>query len=203
MSLTPKTTHIAEGLDDLIEIFKDQPNFEAWLSTILAEIQELEDVGAQIALLRSIDDSSDIQLDEIGAIPGQPRNALDDANYRAAIRAKILINKSGGTGDDILRVVAALLRAQAITAYELFEFFPRGQKIVFGEVLGVISPSVVAQAVKSSRLAGVATHVEYSEQADADTFTFASGDTEEASSAQGLGDDAATTGGAFADVIEA
>lgn len=203
MSVAFKLTHVAEGLDDLIGQFKGKPNFEAWISSFLEEIQELENAAAQVSLLKSIADSSNIQLDDIGDTVGQPRGTLDDVNYRAAIRARVLINKSGGTGDDILGVLIAFLAAQTGIDFEFIPLYPAGFKIVFSGVLGTISEEVIAAAVKDARLGGVAAHVEYSAQLDANTFTFASGDTAEASATQGFGNDAGTTGGAFSDVIEA
>lgn len=71
--------YLAEARGRVTELFKDQPNFDAYLQLILSEKIELQSVFADLMQKRSIDTATGAQLDIIGDIVGQPRELIDSS----------------------------------------------------------------------------------------------------------------------------
>lgn len=92
-----------------IEQFKNKPDLEALARIYLRQLQDVEDALFEIILERNLDDSVGVQLTVIADIVGQPRTTADDARFRLAIRARIAINLSDGTGEDLIKVLKLLL----------------------------------------------------------------------------------------------
>jgi len=101
------TAHANRGSSRLIERFQ-KPVYLAILRAVADEIQEAENMLWNVLLSRYIDDAFGKSLDYIGNRVGEPRQDLDDPDYRTRIRARILINKSAGRPEDILAIVRAL-----------------------------------------------------------------------------------------------
>lgn len=57
--------------------FKDKPNIENLLKVWLNGYQEIQEILLDIELIKDIDESSGVQLDNIGVIIGQPRELVD------------------------------------------------------------------------------------------------------------------------------
>ena len=193
------TTHIAEGLALLITQYRDKPNLAAILTAYLTQVQEIEDVAFDIlAILGDIDSQVGEQLDLIGRIVGQDREGRTDAVYIQWIHARVLVNRSSGLVDELLQIL------ELVASGNSRGYTPAYPASFLIEIFGAFSgdAQAVAAILGEARAAGVNGQFLYSVQADADTFTWATGDTEEASTTQGWGDDAQTTGGRFADVEE-
>lgn len=57
--------------------FKDKPVFEAYIKIVTDELEELQEVYKDLMQLRDLDNAVGTQLDNIGAIVGQPRVLVD------------------------------------------------------------------------------------------------------------------------------
>lgn len=69
------TTHDAEAQAYFIEQFKNSQNLRDLISIYMVFVQELEDVFQDIITQRMIDGAEGAQLDGIGEIVGQSRDA--------------------------------------------------------------------------------------------------------------------------------
>lgn len=115
---TQITDHGARALARLKHQFKDKPKIESFLNALTAQGQELETALFALLTERGIDDAVGVQLDALGDIVGQPRNGLDDDDYRRFVRARIATNKSRGTVAEILKVARLVIDDDA-AAFEL------------------------------------------------------------------------------------
>lgn len=107
--------HVEQALSRLRQQFKDKPNIETWISILVAPMQRLEDALYQLLTERGIDDAVGAQLDRLGKIVGQPRDGRTDETYRRFIRARISVNTSNGTIEDVLTVTRLVLDDDDIT----------------------------------------------------------------------------------------
>lgn len=115
--ITQNTDH--EGaVRRLIEQFKNKPDLEALIRIYLRQIQDLEDAAFEVILERDLDNAVGVQLSTIGSIVQQPRTTPDDDRYRTAIRARIAINLSNATAEDVIKVANLLLQEYG-ESYEL------------------------------------------------------------------------------------
>lgn len=119
--ITKNNDHVEQALAKRIEQFKRKIRFGNLLTSYVAEVQDLEDALFQILDDTNLDSAVGQQLDNIGEIVGEPRNGRDDATYLIAIRARILLNTSEGTIEDIILLILAL---QSGLEVEILEFFP-------------------------------------------------------------------------------
>jgi len=113
--------HVARAKSLLIEQLKPRPKINALVEAFVSPAQELENMLSDLLRFRSIDTAVGAQLDIIGEIVGQERGGRTDAEYRAAIRARIQINNSSGTPEDVSTGLSFLTNA---TQVRLLERFP-------------------------------------------------------------------------------
>jgi hypothetical protein len=161
MGYSKKTTHAVEGLAKLISQFQGQPVLEAVLRIYLDKIQELEDAFSDLLSETTIDNSVGVHLENIGAIVGEPKNGRSDELYRLAIKARIRLNKSAGTIEDIIAIAIAV--ANADVSIEMTEYFPAA---FIARIVEPIDPAVtdvyrIADFINSARGGGIATHLEF------------------------------------------
>ncbi|MBG23766.1 MAG: hypothetical protein CMF22_10625 [Idiomarinaceae bacterium] len=71
--------YVEQAKERVTEQFKDKPHIEQLLTVWLEGNQELEDTFINIEKIKDIDESSGVQLDNIGNIIGQPRELVDIA----------------------------------------------------------------------------------------------------------------------------
>jgi hypothetical protein len=115
--ITQNTDH--EGaVRRFIEQFKNKPDLEALTRIYLRQLQDVEDALFEIILERDLDNAVGVQLNTIGDIVQQPRTTPDDDRFRTAIRARIAINLSDATAEDLIKVANLLLQEYG-ESYEL------------------------------------------------------------------------------------
>jgi hypothetical protein len=195
--LQQKTTLTAEAVANLIEQFRDKQNLGAFLSAFTDQIQDAENAAFELIDERTLDAAVGVQLDGLGEIIGLERGGLDDDDYRARLKAQIKINSSSGTINEILEIVALIESAPD----DFKELYPAS--IITTIYTPTEDPQLIALAIRDSRSAGVRSHLHYSLDAETKLFTLATGDTTESSPFLGLANDGGTTGGFFADALEA
>lgn len=172
----------ARLLSRTYEQFKGKAKLQAFATNVIApQAQATEEATQQLVTMTMIANSIGAQLDVIGRIVGQPRAGVDDITYRLYLRARVLANKSSGTVSDLYAVFAALY---SLTGTGNMLYVP-GWPVGFGTPgqasfeLRILVPITDLQAMvgvgflSDSKDAGVRGILEWKEQTDALTFTFA------------------------------
>lgn len=124
------TDHSDAAVDRLAGQFKNKEKIEGFLRSFTDQVQNFEDVLIQMRDLMTVSTATGAQLDLLGEIVGVTRGGRTDSNYRLAIRAKIAINVSKGTPDEIITIFALLTGA---TVVQIYEYFP-GVVEIYGNV---------------------------------------------------------------------
>lgn len=83
----------------------DAPNkITRLLTSLLTPVQEIEDALQQLYTERAIDTAVGVQLDLIGKLVGQPRDGMEDEEFRRYCRARISAHQSTGSPEEIITV---------------------------------------------------------------------------------------------------
>lgn len=201
MAIDTETNHANEAVDLLVSQFRDSEKIRAIIAALVGPLQTTEDDLQALLTDRAVSVAEGVQLDGDGDIVGQPRGGRIDDAYRVAIRSRIQLNLSSGTVEQLYGILMPIL-GDGYTS-QIVELFPKDLMFIVSGALETATATYLAEVLELARSAAVGAAFIYSEVEDADTFFFASGDVAESSSTQGLANDAQTTGGKFADVIEA
>ena len=86
----------------------DTNNLVKVLTSVVSPIQDIENT-LQALLLRTVNDATGDALSVIGRVVGEIRFTDDDELYRRAVRARIATNRSSGTVEDMIKVIALVL----------------------------------------------------------------------------------------------
>lgn len=165
--------HVTEALERLPEQFKDKPNLIAFLSALVAPVQDIEDAMQQLLLERDIETAVGVQLDMLGAIVGQARGGLADADYRRYVRARVRANRSRGIVEDILQVARLVLADEVDVTLALRTWGIASYNLTVGGV--TISDEVAAillAFLKDATSAGVRPILNYSSTDPASDLIF-------------------------------
>ena len=163
MSYSKKTTNVEEGLAKLISQFRDKPKIRAWLTVYIQQFQDLENAFSDLLTETDIDNSVGIHLDNIGSLVGELRTGRADTPYRIALKARIRLNKSNGTIEDVIDIAIAVAGVPITIA--ITEHFPAS---FVARIVEAIDPSIVdtdamAAFIRSGKPGGVGAHLEFSE----------------------------------------
>jgi hypothetical protein len=112
---------VAEGLGRLITQWKDKPKIVGYLTSLLENVQVVEDLYQQLLNERSIYTAIGVQLDVIGLIVGVARNGLPDEEYRQRLFAQISFNTADSTPEKVLEIGRLLTGTDETN---IFEHFP-------------------------------------------------------------------------------
>jgi hypothetical protein len=84
-------------------------NFETLLGVLLKPFQRLENAMIQVRDGYDPDTAVGVQLESDGKLVGQPRAGLADDVYRRYIKARILVNRSTGKREELLKIGRLIL----------------------------------------------------------------------------------------------
>lgn len=111
---------VAQGLARLTSAYVTQPNVRAWLAVLLQPWQDLEDATWQVLTMRLLATATvyalpqtNVVFDSIGALVGQPRQGLADADYKSLIYLRVAVNRATGRTTDWAKFATILLRFSA------------------------------------------------------------------------------------------
>lgn len=170
MSLTFKTNHVTEGISYLLEQFKGLTNWPKVLTAFLDQIQDLEDMFADLINITNVDESEGDQQDVIGKIVGEERQGRSDANYTPFLKGRTLVNTSEGTSEDIIELLTVL---NTDTVVEFIRLPPAGYRAY---MLSAVTSEDIAEQyavmMKEATLAGVWGQLLHSADIAADRFQF-------------------------------
>jgi hypothetical protein len=185
------TDHSKLALARVVEYLKNQPNWANLITACTLECQRIEDSLWDLLTKRSIDDGFGAQLDGIGQIVGQPRNGMDDAQYRVWLKSKIYLNFSSGTGEELIGLFDALLDGYTVEVAE----YPHASFALKLAGAELTDPQTYRDVLQDAKPAAVEVALEYLSDTNANTFTMDSG-------GLGFGDSSnAATGGKFAGAL--
>lgn len=193
--------HCEEGKALLLEQFKKSPRLQALLCTYLDQVTLLEAALFELLRMRSLDTATGDQLDVLGRIVGQSREGLIDEVYRVFLRARVLVNNSSGTPEELIAIMRRVL--EDTTDIQLQEQFPAAVVLITGYPLVTPrTPAIVFRLLNEARSAAVRLFLEYITVSASLAFTFSTSSSVEVSASLGFGDDTdPATGGQFAGVI--
>ncbi len=102
----------AQGLARLIPEYLDTPRWQAWISSVLDSVQEMESAAADVwTNVLNIDDAEGVQLDLLGRIVQEARDGRLDADYRRALRVRVLVNRSQGRTEQLIKIARVFTSA--------------------------------------------------------------------------------------------
>lgn len=147
------TDHEQQAHDNLIHYFRNKPRLRAVLGSWAEQVQELETVFWYLLTRRGLSDAEGVWLEVLGDIVGEPRRDRTDGAYRAAIRVRILVNRSNGKLPELIKIAGLMLGEGADV--QVSEHYPASILVRVhsdpGEVLGVD----LARALRQAKAGGV------------------------------------------------
>jgi hypothetical protein len=192
---------VDEGLDLVIERFKNKPIFTAFLRIVLARMQHITDTVWNLYAGSWLDNAFGLQLDNLGDIVGETRQGRDDTVYRPWIRARILANRSSGKQQELLKILRVIIGDAPGVTYTPDP--PANFEIA---ISGMSHAGDLARTLRvilnEARAAGVGMRLRYTDD-EATAFKFAPDATPDTiDTVHGFGDSTTpTTGGHFAGVV--
>lgn len=159
--------HAQQAKDRLAEEYKNQPNLAALLDAFNRQTQALEDAFWALFTERGVSAAYGAQLDVLGKIVGQARNGLADEDFRLWIIAKIKLNNSSGTPEEIYDILN-LVKPDAVDL-EIRDEPPAAFTV---KMHGPGVPDNVLVFVRAARAAGVRVIVEWASSPTASLFKF-------------------------------
>ena len=191
MSYIP--SHIIDARNRLLQQYRDQPNIQAVLDSLVTPLQSLEDAFSELNTGRGISLAVGVQLDRLGALVGITRGQLGDDVYRTRIKIRVIQNLSQGEPDRLIQVYEFLLGA-SLVLYQ--ENYPAGCILLANAPVASGQETLIYQNIQNIAPAGV--RVDYIGSFPAlSPFAFAGGITQSG----GFGDlNNQATGGGFGQV---
>jgi hypothetical protein len=112
--VTKITDHGNQALARLAQQYQGKPLMAALLRVFSPLVQQVEDMLYAMQLALRLENAEGVQLDLLGKLVGQPREAADDTQYRLRIAARIKANISTGTVEDLYAVFKILLPSNTL-----------------------------------------------------------------------------------------
>lgn len=81
-----------------------KPRICSLVEAMATGVQVLEDLGFQLIVDRTLATATGAALDQWGETVGEQRGGLSDPDYRLFITARIAVNESGGSTDELIRI---------------------------------------------------------------------------------------------------
>lgn len=186
------TDHAARAISRLAQQYQ-KLSIQNLVSALAGPAQDLENALFDLLTLRALPTATGIQLDQVGRILGQPRgNFPDDDTYRQFLRARVLLNRSSSTPEEIYTIFKT---ARPGSALQYWERYPAAFALFMYQVVAS-NVSWLAQILNQARAGGVRAMFEWSLTDEFNTFACADG------TGLGLADVAQTSGGMLAGAVD-
>lgn len=196
------TSHVAQGLDRLIEQYKKKPRIQDFLTAVLAQVQEIEDMLWDVLVKRFIDNATDAQLLMIGRIVGQPNPGYDLSDhspgggsdkYRTLIMVKIKVNRSSGRAPQLIEILKLIAGETSEIFYS--EDYPKAANLSLETASGTVDPDLTIALLDKAKPIGTRLTFTFSSLSEASSFIPTNDDDTTTSTTQGFTDDGDTDGG--------
>lgn len=164
------TDHDAAAKARLAEQYKAKTKLLGIITALTSQIQTTEDAIWQTYAERLLDVAVGTQLDDLGAVVGQERGGSDDTTYRLQIRARVKLNRSSGTGPEILEMFELLI--PATVTMELRDEYPAGFTLrLYGATIISSLAAMLVTFLRAATAEGVNGLLEWPEAIPAELFT--------------------------------
>lgn len=111
------------GHGELPGYLRVQPGVTQLLRALLRGVQRIEDIAWDLLQMQILDYAEGVHLDRFGALVNEPRGALlNDGEYRAIIKGRILANNCDGAPDNLVAVGLAV--CDPVICAEYFDIYP-------------------------------------------------------------------------------
>lgn len=117
-----------------------QPLTSTLTRSLATGVQDIENTTFDLGLALQLDSASGEWLDRFGAIVGELRGGLADADYRRFIQARIQINRSQGEHERLLRIAQLMTGASFI---QVTPAYPAGYTML------IVTPSPLSATIKA------------------------------------------------------
>jgi len=176
----------ADGLARLISEYHNTPRIQSLLLALLHPIQALDDTAYQVLTeVWNLDTAVGDQLDMIGDLVSEPRDARADDAYRVSLRVRVLVNNSNGTAEELLAITSLYAPEGGTIRIEGYQ----------PKTIGITTdarpddPVGLVARLREAREAGASLTLIYPASTLAESFAFSTDYvTPGTSTAQGLGD---------------
>jgi len=101
-------------------LYSHAEKLKALADIFAGRMQAMEDVFQQLLRERWVDNAVGQQLDEMGAIVGEPRLGRTDEFYRPAIEVRIILNRAGGEPESLIRFIDVGFGADVVAYQEIY-----------------------------------------------------------------------------------
>jgi hypothetical protein len=166
MALEHITDHQAQAIARLAEQYKGSASVTGLVNLTTAEHQAIED-ALWADFSTTIAASTGAQLDVLGKIVGQPREGRDDPTYRLWAKARVKVNRSGGTAPDIIGIFLALCPGATLRLTE-----GTGAFVLTVSGVPVTNAPALVTLLRIARAAGVRGLLDTTNATAPGTFTF-------------------------------
>lgn len=112
--------HADRAVADMLSQDRTKPRLVAGVRASACMAQWLEDIAFDLLLSNNIENATGNLLDRWGRFVGEPRGGLDDEAYRGFVSARLAANLSGGTIDELLRIIASTTAPSKVWQEDLF-----------------------------------------------------------------------------------
>lgn len=113
-NVVPVTDHVAQGLERLIPEYQETPRWQAWIESFLVAAQAVEIAAFDIwEAVLGIDLATGVQLELIGRIVREDRDGRTDDDYRRALSVRVLVNRSQGRLEELIKIARTFTNADA------------------------------------------------------------------------------------------
>jgi hypothetical protein len=168
MSVLPTDRRHERGVARLTDALR-KPRVEALLKSWLSAIDDVEEELDGLAVgTTSIEDAVGAQLRVLARIVGS-QEVGDDELLRVLVRTRILVVRSSGTGDQLLRILQLLTETPT-----LVEYFPASLLVGTLYDSDELTATMVHAFMNRARTAGVRLQLLWTTEPEATTFEFAS-----------------------------
>jgi len=195
MTVTQIDDHVAQALNRVIEQYKESPRLIFMLTTIVEQIQEIEDALIDLMDKTWIDTAEGEQLDQLGLLLNVTRGGFSDDVFKTRLKAAIVRYTSSGRAEQVISAIQLLSQANTIVLEELF---PASIRIT---AIGAVSPAGTLEELKAAIKGAMAAAISYSALviSSANPFVF---DGDPYPDGRGFGDALdSSVGGNFAEIL--
>lgn len=126
---TTVTDYDERARDRMLSQWREAPRIQSLLEAAAACCQTLEGEIDDLITQRTLANATGDNLDQYGNLIGEQRLGLTDDEYRVIIAARILINNSESTADDVFAIFKQLLNEvnppTTATVFDYQEYYPK------------------------------------------------------------------------------
>jgi hypothetical protein len=170
VTLGPVTGQVERGLSRLLEQYKDKPRLAALIKSYLGEVQVLSDATWETLVSRLIDDAVGEQLTVLSRLVGETERFEDDERQRVLVRARIAVNRSDGTLNDVIRVAEIIFGLTPLIGEPGNAYIV----VIVPEAVSVV-PELEWRLLNQARAGGVRLDLYFTESAPDDLFRWGTG----------------------------